>query len=203
MHDTEIEIKFYINNLPGVQARLEHLGAQLVQPRTHEVNLRFDTPGRTLSRAFQVLRLRQDTAARMTFKGPSRDQDGVRVRTELEFVVDDFETAKAFLEALGYQVILLYEKYRTVFDIEGVHVTLDEMPYGSFVELEGPNAKALQSVNSKLGLRWSTGVPASYTVLFDQLCQRLKLEFRDLSFENFTGLHVGPQDLGVEPADLE
>ena len=201
MHDTEIEIKFYVNDLRGVRSRLEQLDTQLVQPRTHEINLRFDTQDRALGRAFQVLRLRQDTAARLTFKGPSCDQDGVRVRTELEFVVDDFDTAKAFLEALGYQVVLMYEKYRTVYDLDSVHVTLDEMPYGSFVELEGADVSSLQSVNHKLGLRWDAAVPASYTVLFDQLCQRLKLDFRDLSFENFASLQISPDDLDVLVAD--
>lgn len=203
MKDKEIEIKFYVKNLTKVLERLEQLGAKLVQPRTHEVNLRFDTPNGDLSRAFQVLRLRQDTAARLTFKGPATGQGGARVRTELEFIVEDFDTAQAFLQALGYQVILMYEKYRTIYDLHDVHVTLDEMPYGNFVELEGPDVRSLKAVNLKIGLNWEAGVPESYSVLFDQLRRRLKFNFRDLSFENFTGLQVNADDLGVVAADME
>src|SRR3990172_1232689 len=138
MKGTELEIKLYLNDLPAFRQRLEALGAKLVQLRVHEVNLRFDTPEGSLTRSLQVLRLRQDTAARLTYKGPGEDTGGVRARRELEFTVSDFEAARALLEALGYQVSLMYEKYRTTYDLDGVYVTLDEMPYGDFAEIEGP-----------------------------------------------------------------
>ena len=128
MKDQELEVKFYVKDLASVERRLVALEARLVQPRAHEINLRFDTPAGDLARGLQVLRLRQDTAARLTYKGPAQARDGVRVRQEIEFVVEDFETARAFLEALGYRVSMLYEKFRTVYDIDDVHVTLDELP---------------------------------------------------------------------------
>ena len=51
--------------------------------------------------------------------------------------VESFDQARAFLAALGYQVDMVYEKYRTKYELEGVHLDLDEMPYGDFIELEG------------------------------------------------------------------
>ncbi len=142
-----------------------------------------------------------DSAARLTFKGPSKSSEGVRIRQEIEFIVEDFSKARLFLEALGYQVIMGYEKYRTVYELHGVHVTLDEMPYGNFVELEGPDIKTLHSVNQEIGLDWKTAVPLSYTALFDQVKQRKGLHFRDLTFENFAGLSIDAEDLGVKAAD--
>ena len=71
MNGQEIEAKFYINNLPKIEARLQQLEARLIQARVHEKNLRFDTPDQSLRREGRVLRLRQDDAARMTYKGPS------------------------------------------------------------------------------------------------------------------------------------
>lgn len=68
----ETEIKFYVRNLKAVAARLENLSAQLIQPRVLETNLRFDLPDGSLRQQARVLRLRQDTAARLTYKGPSR-----------------------------------------------------------------------------------------------------------------------------------
>ena len=58
-------------------------------------------------------------------------------RTEIEFGVDDFAKAKQFLEHLGYQSILVYEKYRTTYELDHAHIMLDELPYGNFIEIEG------------------------------------------------------------------
>ena len=44
MNGRETEVKFYVNNLKRVEARLRELGAILIQPRVLETNLRFDLP---------------------------------------------------------------------------------------------------------------------------------------------------------------
>jgi inorganic triphosphatase YgiF len=73
MPDQELEVKFYVRELAVVEARLTHLGAKLVQPHTHEFNLRFDTPDHKLALSFQVLRLRQDTIDfQRSFTNPRR-----------------------------------------------------------------------------------------------------------------------------------
>lgn len=197
----ELEVKYYIRDLEALRRRLQELEAREVQPRTHEVNLRFDTPQRRLSAALQVLRLRKDRDVRLTYKGPTEDHQGVRQRQEIEFAVSDFESAKIFLEALGFEVAMLYEKYRAAYELDGVEVSLDEMPFGNFSELEGPDPGRIREVNRKLGLDWEARIPAGYIELFAQLCQKLELPFRDLSFENFAGRAVSPEDLGVVPAD--
>jgi adenylate cyclase class IV len=55
--DQELEVKFYLSDLPALRARLEAAGAQLFKPRVHEINLRFDTPSGDLTRGYRVLRL--------------------------------------------------------------------------------------------------------------------------------------------------
>lgn len=196
--DQELEVKFYIPDLAGLQARLESLGAQLVQPRVHETNLRFDTPAGELTRSYRVLRLRQDAQARLTYKGPGSEQDGVRARLELEFTVSDFDMARRVLEALGYQVSVMYEKYRATYTLEGVLVTLDEMPYGRFIEIEGPDGASIRQVADRLGLDWEARIMESYLVLFDRLRARLGFDFQHLSFANFEGVMVTQEDLGVQ-----
>ncbi len=202
MKNQESEVKFYVQDLPAIEQRLKELAAILVQPRTFEINLRFDTPELDLSRNMRVLRLRQDTAARMTFKGPAHGLEGVRVRQEIEFIVEDFETARALLEALGYEVSMGYEKFRTVYDLGEVHITLDELPYGNFVEIEGPDPESILDVNLDLGLVWEARAPESYVAIFDRLKKELGLEFRDLSFENFTWLEISPDQMKLPFADV-
>jgi adenylate cyclase class 2 len=200
-NDQELEVKFYISNLNALQSCLESLGAQVLQPHTHEVNLRFDTPSRDLTRTYQVLRLRQDTAIRLTYKGPSRVKEGVRARKEIEFVVSDFNAAQELFEVLGYQVSMMYEKYRTEYKLDGVHITLDEMPYGDFTEIEGPNPESIQAISQRLGLDWEKRNLQSYILLFDRLRNIMGFDFRDLSFANFKGIEVDLSTIDITPAD--
>ena len=199
----ELEVKLLIADLPALEARLQALKAQRSQARTHEVNLRFDTPQGELSRASKALRLRKDTANRLTYKGPSEDVEGVRARREIEFTVGDFDEARAFLEALGYQVSMIYEKYRTTYRLDDIEILLDELPYGNFAEIEGPHAERIHALADQLGLDWSARIPASYTVLFDQLRERMELPFRDLTFENFRELEDPLATFEFQPADRD
>lgn len=201
MKQEEAEVKFYIKDLKSLEARLRSLGAQLTQPRTFEQNLRFDTPDKELAKGSKVLRLRRDLQARLTFKGPSEDVDGVRVRKEIEFVLADFQAARQLLLELGYLVSMQYDKYRAVYDLLGVQISLDELPYGNFLEVEGPDPATIHTISTMLGLNWEARVPESYTVLFEQIQVRLQLNFNDLIFDNFANLDLKPSDLNVIPAD--
>ena len=199
--DQEIEVKFYLQDLAAFRQRLLSAGAFLTQPRVKEINLRFDTPQRDLSQKAQVLRLRQDEAAHLTFKGPGALEGGVLSRQEIEFEVSDFAAARRFLEALGYRVFTTYEKIRENFTLAGVQVSLDEMPFGNFTELEGPNPEAIRKLAESLGLAWERRIAMSYLELFARLKTRLALPFDDLTFEAFRDLTIRPEDLGVQPAD--
>lgn len=198
----EIEAKFYVTGLDGIKKRLHELEAHLIQERILETNIRFDLPDARLRSKGRVLRLRRDTEARLTYKGGSRSEQGVLSRTEIEFTVGDFDKAKLFLEALGYQELLRYDKYREVFELDDCHIMLDELPYGYFVEIEGERLEDIQKATIKLHLKWETAITRSYIALFDSVKTALNLEFNDLSYENFAGIKVKPEDLGVTPADI-
>ena len=201
----EIEVKFYVRDLDGIITRLHELEARLIQRRVLETNLRFDLPDGSLRSEGRVLRLRRDTAARFTYKGPSTKEQGVLSRIEIEFTVDDFEKAKEFMEALGYQKLLYYDKYRTTYELQtsevSAHVMLDELPYGNFIELEGENSEMIRIVANRLNLNMDAAIGTSYTALFERARKILRFVFRDLSFENFAGMEVNASHLGVHAAD--
>jgi len=201
MNKDEVEIKLYIADLKAFEARVQSLGGQAVQPRTLEINLRFDLPDGNLTRAGRVLRLRREMDYRFTYKEPMRIVDSVSVRKEIEFTVGDFDAAKAFLEALGYRVSVIYEKYRTVYAFQDVDVSLDELPFGTFTEIEGPDPASVNAVQCQLGLNSDARVLESYLVLFERLKAHRNLAFRDLSFENFRDISISPADFPVTPAD--
>ncbi|HSJ89327.1 MAG TPA: class IV adenylate cyclase [Anaerolineales bacterium] len=197
----EREIKFYVLHLDRLITRLQDMNARLAQPRVLETNLRFDLPDGSLRTAGRVLRLRRDTKARLTYKGAGQSDQGILDRQEIEFVVDNFEMARKFLEALGYQQSMVYEKYRTTYEIDDVSVMLDELPYGNFVEIEGETNEQIQTLSQKLHLDKDAAIGNSYAGLFDNIRKALQLSFQDLIFENFTGIQITADQLGVRPAD--
>ncbi len=202
MNGQETEVKFFVKDLERVEMRLRELKAHLIQARVHEVNLRFDNPKGDLRREFKVLRLRNDTEAKFTFKGPSEERaDGVLSRREIEFSVSSFDAAKEFLEALGYVQVAFYEKYRSIYEVNDTHVMLDELPYGNFVEIEGENINTLREVASLLHLNWEATVNVGYLVLFDRLSTKYKLEPGQLSFKALKSVHITTEDLSIVPAD--
>jgi adenylate cyclase class 2 len=197
----EIEAKFYVQNLKKIEMCLQDLKALLIQPRILETNIRFDLPDGGLRSKRQVLRLRQDTEAKLTYKGSGKSEQGIVNRTEIEFAVSDFEKAKLFLEALGYQKILQYDKYRTTYELQDCHVMLDELPYGNFVEIEGEDIASIHSMAEKINLNMQAAISESYSALFEKVRQRMELKLTDLTFENFVGIQVSPEHLQVRHAD--
>jgi hypothetical protein len=77
------------------------------------------------------------------------------------------------------------------------------LPYGTFIEIEGPEGRSIQEVAQKLDLRWETRVTTSYVYLFDIL-KKTHPEFNDknLTFSVFTGYKIMPDELKVHPADF-
>jgi adenylate cyclase class 2 len=202
MNGHETEAKFFIQDLKKIELRLRELKAQLIQPRTHETNLRFDNTNSELRNSYRVLRLRQDEKARLTFKGPSVEKEGgVLSRQEIEFVVEDFETARLFLEALGFEVVVFYEKYRTTYEINNIHIMLDELPYGEFIEIEGDNVEAIHNMANLLGLNWNAMVKAGYHALFERVTGKYQLDPAQLSFAALEKISITPGDLSIQAAD--
>ncbi len=202
-NNQEIEVKFLISDLPTLLEKLVGLGAVESRPRMLEVNLRFDTRDRKLSDRAQVLRLRQDDQAILTFKSPGEIVDGVISRTELEVVVSNFQPTRAILEALGFQVFMTYEKYRQNFHLNDLVASVDEMPFGNFIELEGSSPEHVRVTAALLGLDWNERINLSYTALLGIFNQNTGHAFRDLSFEVFADLNVLPEELGLAYADLD
>jgi adenylate cyclase class 2 len=197
----EIEVKFYLTDPDRFTNRLLAVGAELMTPRCHEHDLRFDNDTNSLQAAGRVLRLRQDWQTTLTYKGPGELLAGVSARHEIEVGISDFGNAQKLLQALGYKPVFAYEKYRTTYVLKQCEIVLDEMPFGWFCEIEGDSPEMIRSMADELGLRWDSRIVDSYAMLFRHCQQNRRLTITDLTFANFTDLNIKPQDLGVCPAD--
>lgn len=183
----ETEVKIHLPDFSVMQPHLR--AATLKMRRTYERNLRYDNAEGTLTPNDIVLRLRQDQHNKLTYKAPAGSSDGIISRVELETQVADFDMAHAILQALGFSVYMVYEKYRTAYQLGGCEIVLDEMPYGNFIEIEG-TAGEIETLLTQFGLQNAHRINASYADLFDHIKAALGLTFRDLTFENFEGIEV-------------
>ncbi|QJT08282.1 class IV adenylate cyclase [Oceanidesulfovibrio marinus] len=160
----ETEIKFKGADFDRVRTILLALSAER-KGRWMERNLVFDDADRSLRRKGVLLRLRQDRNSVLTLKQPpAEEQEDVKVFHEHETIVQDFEAMRAILGGLGYTVAFRYEKVREEWAAGEVHVCLDEMPFGQFVELEGERV-AILALARELGLSLDTSTTATYHAL--------------------------------------
>jgi len=199
--DQEIEVKFHLSNRAAFEQRLIKQNAILLHARILESNLRFDTPGRELTHEHRVLRLRRDNHIHLTYKGPADPNLPVTVRQEIEFEANDFEAAHRFLVALGYEVSVAYEKYRTTYIFEKVEVSLDEMPIGDFCEIEGADIPAVQTAVESLGLKWEARILESYLALFNNLRVKYGIPADNLTFAELQGTDIHLDGIGIKAGD--
>ena len=78
---------------------------------------------------------------------------------------------------------------------------LDELPYGTFVEIEGEKAEEMQSTARQLGLKWGNMIRMGYHAIFDILAPKDGLDASQLSFENLKDVQIKLADLNINPAD--
>ena len=202
----EIELKFLVQDLENLESRLLALGGK---PRKHpglERNLLFDDRNRGIARRNGILRLRQDAnAATLTFKLPApglsqEQRKAAKIRREFQVSVGNFEAMRAILECLGYSVWSGYEKIRKEFELGQVVISLDTMPFGQFVELEGP-LEEIQSLARSLDLDLEKRITRGYISLFIEAKRRLGLDDDYLGFDNWDSRALDWSLLGIEPAD--
>jgi len=173
----EIEAKLKLDSFKGIEKRLKALDAEFLRERLH-TDAYFDDGKSSLRKSDSALRLRRQRIGRkeqvvITYKGPRR-RGRFKQREEIQFGVSDASRAELLLNALGYKKAIVFQKRRRVWHYGGCEVALDELPLlGSFIEIEGPNEKAISRVQKKLGLCDLPHIPESYAVLMERKLRRL------------------------------
>ena len=178
----ETEAKYAVPDPDAMRERLLAAGAEPAQLRTLEINLRLDSSGGELRAAGVLLRLRQDSHARLTLKLPVGPW-GTQAKTlrELELEVSDLEIARQILSELNYHVWFTYEKYRETYSLTGAEISVDELPFGSFIEIEG-SLEQIAAAAALLGLDGARRITAGYVTLFQEAIEGLDFPARECTF---------------------
>lgn len=181
----ETEIKFRVDDLPGLAQRLEAAWFRLETPRNFESNVLYDTADRQLRARTEILRIRSYagrwtlTHKRMPADGPGEDRHKHRVETETEVAHGD-ALAEIFL-SLGLTAAFRYEKWRSEWhDGEG-HCVVDETPIGNYAELEG-SPRWIDKTAERIGISRADYITLSYGRLFEQWREQRQSAIQDLTF---------------------
>ncbi|MFW5901534.1 MAG: class IV adenylate cyclase [Thermodesulfobacteriota bacterium] len=181
----EIEVKFFLESTGPIEEHVKALGAAFGDP-VDETNIRYETEDNALYASKSLLRLRRagrDTL--LTFKSESQPgRTDYKIHTEYEVSVDNFEMMRNILESLGFHQAQVYEKKRRICQLGDVTLCLDTMPYGVFLELEGPG-EAIRDVAGQLGLAWEERILMNYLEMFDRIRSEKGLAVDDVTFDNF------------------
>ena len=163
----EVEIKFRVEDIPALTARLEAAGFRQVTPRTHEMNTLYDLPGSPLRRRGAVLRIRKyGPSWTVTYKDKSATQPGRhKSRREIETPVENGQALAEILHSCGFEPGFAYEKFRSQWSDGAGNVVVDETPIGNFAEIEG-SPEWIDTVAARLGVSRRHYITASYAELF-------------------------------------
>ncbi len=195
----EIEIKLRITDIPELLRKIKKLHV-IPQPRLREQNILYDTPQSHLRRRKMLLRLRIETSANhhapanpakerviLTSKAPPQPQRNNRpsrykIRAEREQVasISSRQYAKA-LTSLGFRPAFRYDKFRTTFRLQDLHLDLDETPAGAYLELEG-TPKAIDRAAKALGFAKDQYLRATYWDLYVAACRRRGTKPKNMLF---------------------
>lgn len=178
----EIEIKFKIDNIEALTTKLSQLNFEQITPRTHEMNILFDLPGKPLRARGELLRLRKyGDSWVLTHKGKSNSGGPHKVRIETETRVENGAQMEAILKALQFDPTFRYEKYRAEWKGGAGHLVIDETPIGIFGEIEGP-AEWIDSVAHQLGLTHRDYITETYAGLFFDWKKRTGSSATEMTF---------------------
>ncbi len=172
----EIEAKLKVDSLPEIERKLGELGAEFLADQL-QTDYHFDDASATLTANDRCLRLRRQWVGGneeffLTYKG-AKEKSNFKKRQEIEIEVEDADSTRKLLAALGYEAILVVEKNRRLWRLGGCEVALDKLPLlGDFVEIEGPDDDKIADVQKSLGLAHLPHIAKSYAMLTKEKLDR-------------------------------
>jgi adenylate cyclase class 2 len=141
----EIEKKYRLKKgqPEEVIARLKELGATFTVGGFEENYLH---KGNLLDEKKAFLRVRKfNGKAVLTYKEKLSSEDNVKYKIEHETEVGDVEAMESIIESLGYKLSVIYEKRRQTWHLPHVVVTVDELPFGDYMEIEGDEEHIIEA----------------------------------------------------------
>lgn len=163
----EIEVKYTVSNFKDLLHKLNEAEAKYLSSEFQRT-IRFDTPNKDLEKSGRFLRIRSGRENTMTLKIKNKEilSSNFHIREELETTIGDLDTVRLIVHTLGYTMEFIMEKYRLTYELGNTIITLDEMPFGIFLEIEGTEDE-IRRVSIRLNLNDKDKYIGTYWDLFE------------------------------------
>lgn len=171
----EMELKAVVDDMSAAESALRAAGATLAF-RGRLEDRRYDSRSRIMAVVDHVLRLRiyrDDSGARgyIDWKGPTRREDGYKVREEISSGVEDPVALAQVLDRLGYVVTREIDRDITQYVLDGAIVRFERYPrMDTLVEVEG-SADSIERAIRVMGMDrslFSTDRLLDYVTRYEQ-----------------------------------
>ncbi|MEK6867501.1 MAG: class IV adenylate cyclase [Nanoarchaeota archaeon] len=169
---TETEVKIKINNLDVIKAKILEMRAELFKKRVLQVDYAYDNKGK-LKKNGECLRIRDN--AILTYKGPKEKGSKMKIREEVEVIVDNGKYLAEILGKLGYEPTQKKEKYREYYIFHLTQICIDETPLGNYLEIEG-SKEGVFDVAKRLGFTQKNFITKSYNTLWEEYAEKHKIK---------------------------
>ena len=170
----EVELKSVVDDVDACRRRLEGAGARLTFEGRLE-DRRYDDADGRLGDADQLLRVRSfggadGGRATLEWKGPTRYEDGYKVREEISVEAADASSVHTLLERLGYAVAVEIDRDVAQYVLDRATIRFERYPHMDvLVEVEGP-PEAIERAIEALGIpreRFSADRLATFMARFE------------------------------------
>jgi len=186
----EIEAKIKVESLEPIVERLREAGGKF-ESKLSQRDTYFNNTKSSLTKSGRGLRLRREVSddgekTVLTFKGP-KQKGPFKSRQEIEVGLgeDGFSGMVKLLSGLGFEQVLVFEKRRKVWLLDGCQVCLDEVPLlGNFVEVEGPDENVIAEVLSKIQLYGLEHINKGYAKLMREKLDEISSDKTEIFFDS-------------------
>lgn len=176
----EKEIKIEVKNPKELLLLLTQKGVKKVSEGLQRTT-RMDTPNLDLEKRNTFLRVRTGGKDIVTLKKKTKSQGEVFERQELETEVKDPEVLADIFANLGFTRRFIMEKYRIDYEYKGTKISLDELPFGMFIEIEG-EPENIKKVAKEFNLDLANKIIVTYWDLFEDFKKKTNQEGENIVF---------------------
>jgi len=184
----EIEYKFFVEDKKSL-IRILDSKASKKKPRQYQSNVMFDNSARLMQVTDGRIRVRtlgKSGSKVLTYKKPLPPKNGAKREIEYEISFQDPNgQIEKILEAMDFKPTTSYERYQTSWEIDGIHITLDEYPWADIIEIEGKKDN-IEQLAREFGFDTKQGLTKPVDTLFQEWRKERGLLFKPhMRFNDF------------------
>lgn len=176
----EKEIKIKVKDIQKLDELLKKHGAKF-KGKSFQRTIRFDTPNLDYEKKGTFLRVRSGHGNTVTMKKKIKSTGNLFERIEIETEVEDIEKLRNIFNELGLTKEFIMEKHRTNWSLNGAEISIDELPFGIFIEIEGEE-RIITNTTKLLGLDLNKKITITYWDLFEGYKKEKGIVSQDITF---------------------